>query len=393
MSVAGVVQFLPTVERILFGEGCVAAHLQEEVARLGGRRPLLVTTPSLHRSSGPLAEALAALGPDLGAVFPGCREHVPLDSVIAAARAANEAGADLVITLGGGSVIDTGKALRACLAAGLTSERELADFLRSAPPLTAPLLPQIAIPTTLSGAEYTRSFSATDLVAQEKLSYVHSATAPKVLLYDPRMTLATPPRLWLSSGVMALTHAIEVMLATEPHPVGDMLKAESIRGLCRHLPRTRDAPEDLTARLHCQLSAWLADHSPLRATPLQPRPAFLLCHSLAYDLASLHRVPYGLSACVTLPAALRWYGARPGAMERQGSLAAALGIEGRSSPQEVAAAVEGFIAGLGLPTRLRDVGVPREALPELARRLRQRALGAGVEAAEVELLLSLENAW
>jgi len=396
----GVVQFVPTVERILYGVGVVGTHLDAEVERLRGRRVLLLTPRSLER--GPLAERVrAVLGPRLVESLTAHFEHVSLESVAEATAAAHRSRADLVVALGGGSVIDAGKAFRTCLAAGITTAQELDSFMEHPAPPAGTFIPQVSIPTTLSGAEYTRSFSATDFARGTKRSYTDSAVASRTILYDPTTTLETPPRLWLASGVMAIDHAVEVFCASPTHLVGDALKLTALRELLTYLPRTQQAPHDLDARLHCQVGAWLADHSPLRAQPLMPTATALPSHALAYELGALCRVSYGLSACVTLPACLRWSAARvPQAGARQAELARALGIALQHSPDVEAASrlaeeLQALIARLGLATRLRDVSVSHEDIKRIARQFAGRGAsltGAG-PASEADVVTLLESTW
>jgi maleylacetate reductase len=129
------------------------------------------------------------------------------------AKVARRCRADLVVAFGGGSVIDAARALRTCLALKITAPEALDSFMQRPQPLQRKLVPQVSIPTTLSGAEYTRSFSATDFASGIKRSYTHSAVASRVVIYDPVVTLPTPLPLWLASGVMALDHALEVFIA------------------------------------------------------------------------------------------------------------------------------------------------------------------------------------
>jgi alcohol dehydrogenase class IV len=399
-SLTGVVQFVPTVERILYGIGVLETHLTAEIERLQKQRVLLIIPRALKQSA--LAQrVLAALEARLIECFSAPVEHVPLHSVVEVTAVARRCNADLVVTLGGGSVIDAGKALRTCLATGITTVPELSSFMEHPTPQTKPFIPQVSIPTTLSGAEYTRSFSATDFAQGIKRSYTASAVASRVILYDPTVTLETPASLWLASGVMAIDHAVEVFCSSPMHMVGDALKLLSLRQLLAQLPRTQQAPGDLEARLHCQIGAWLADHSPLRAQPLRPIATALPSHALAYELGALCRVSYGLSACTTLPACLRWTAARvPQAVARQAELARALGMTPQPSSDAEAARclaeeLQALIRRLGLPSRLRDVGVSQTDLTRIARQFIRRgaSLTGTSPASEMEVEMLLESAW
>jgi maleylacetate reductase len=396
----GVVQFVPTVERILYGVGVVETHLGAEVERLGGQRVLLLTPRSLAHSS--LAERIrAVLGSQLAESFAAPFEHVPLESVVEAVIAARRCNADLVVALGGGSVIDAGKALRTCLAVGITTAQELGSFMEHPVSPERSFLSQVSIPTTLSGAEYTRSFSATDFAQGVKRSYTNSAVASRTILYDPTATVETPPFLWFASGAMTIDHAVEVFCASPAHLVGDILKLTALHELLTYLPRTQQASGDLDARLHCQLGAWFADHSPLRAQPLLATPTALPSHALAYDLGALCRVSYGLTACVTLPACLRWAAAYvPHAAARQAELACLLGIARQEQTDAQAASrlveeLQALIARLGLPTRLRDVGISYADIKRIARQFVERgaALSGAGPATEEEVQVLLESAW
>ncbi|HEV8716007.1 MAG TPA: iron-containing alcohol dehydrogenase [Candidatus Binatia bacterium] len=397
---SGAVQFVPTVERILYGVGVVDTHLAAEVERLRGQHVLLLTPRSLERN--PVAERVrAGLGLRLAESFTASFEHVPLERVAEATVAARRCAADLVVALGGGSVIDAGKALRTCLAAGITTAQELGSFMERLAPPTGTFIPQVSIPTTLSGAEYTRSFSVTDFARRIKRSYTDSTVASRVILYDPTVTVETPTQLWLTSGVMAIDHAVEVVCASPQHLVGNALKLASLRYLLPSLPRTQQMPDDLEARLQCQVGAWLADHSPLRAQPLMPTATALPSHALAYELGAVCRVPYGLTACVTLPACLRWSAARmPQAGARQAELARTLGIVSSHHPDAEAAhslaeALQALITQLGLPTQLRDVAVSHEDIERIARQFARRGAsltGAG-PVSEADVVALLESTW
>jgi maleylacetate reductase len=395
---AGVIQFLPTVERIVYGAGVVAS-LRGEIQRLAAHRVMIVTHRSLAASA--VSNITSQIGTAHAGTFAAALEHVPLEQVAAAVREAARVDADLIVAVGGGSAIDAAKALRVCLAAGLRSAGELHAFMENPRPLTTPTLPQISVPTTLSGAEYTRSFSATDLASGLKHSYTDSGTAGRVILYDPELTFDTPAPLWLGSGVTALSHALEVLCASPPHPVGDTLKLAAARELFAALPVTQKTPHDADARLRCQLAAWMCDHSPLRAQPLQSVPVSLPSHALAYELCGLCRMPYHLVACVTLAPCLRFCAARSArGLSRQAEVARALKLAAEGATDDTAAEaladeVERFIAQLGLPGRIRDTPVARDSLDAAAKTFtaRKGSLVDGIPATEDDLTNLFEAAW
>jgi alcohol dehydrogenase class IV len=392
---AGLIQFLPTVERILYGANSIEGYLESEVERFTGQRLFLLTPRSLKYQ--PLFQQVSRiLGKRLAASFIAAFEHVPLDVVVKAASTARNCNADLVVALGGGSVIDAAKAVRTCLAASLTTSQLLGSFMESRGALAATLIPQISIPTTLSGSEYTRSFSATDFKAGVKRSYTASAVASRTILYDPAATLATPMPLWLSSGIMAIDHAMEVLCASPAHAVGDAIKLSALMALFTDLPRSKRAPGNLEVRLRCQLGAWLADHSPLRTQSLRATTRALPSHALAYELAAVCRLPYGVSACLTLPACMRWTADGDTAIQaRQAEIARILRIaqpdtSDRDASNRLTEKLTALIAELGLPRRFRDVGIDRDQLHTVASRFAQR--GASLltdEAATEDQVISL----
>jgi alcohol dehydrogenase class IV len=399
-QLTGMIQFVPTVERILYGARTVDEHLESEVERLNGQRVLLLAPRSLKDQS-PFQRVSAILGKRLAASFTAAFEHVPLEIVIEAVVTARRFDADLVIAMGGGSVIDAGKAVRSCLAANLNSSQLLGSFMERREPLAVTLIPQISIPTTLSGSEYTRSFSATDFEVGVKRSYTASAVASRVIMYDPTATVHTPMALWLSSGIMAIDHALEVLCGSPPHMVGDAMKLSALLALFTNLPRTLQAPDDLETRLRCQIAAWLVDHSPMRTQSLRPATAVLLSHALAYELAALCRLPYGLTACLTLPACMRLTAAKvPAVLARQAKVARSLGIVPGDARDQAASngltdKLQTLVAELGLPTRFREVEIRHEQLRLVANRFAQR--GASIVSRqslnESDVFSLLESAW
>src|ERR671916_2997424 len=172
-------------------------------------------------------------------------EKTPGSAVELAAGEAESAGADLLVSVGGGSVIDGTKAV--------------------ARQLGYPA--QVALPTTLSGAEWAHRVGVTDEAAGKKAGFADPRTVPPVVILDPEATVFTPETLWLSTGIRALDHAVEGFLYGGDPPITDVTGLEGARRLMRYLPRSKQEPEDLEARLELQLAAWLSYFGPMN-TPM-----------------------------------------------------------------------------------------------------------------------------
>jgi hypothetical protein len=194
------------------------------------------------------------------------RAHSPAEDVAALARLLVEERADLVVAVGGGSVIDGAKV--ACLGAwrGLTEPAALlgaaaprGDARPGGPDGAPPPVPRIvAVPTTLSAAEFAPHAGVTDLAAGRKHRLADPFMVPKAVVLDPAATLETPAELFLSSGVRAVDHAAERWCSRAPQPFSDAVSRQAMRMLAEGLPSVRRDPGDLAARAACQQAAWLS---------------------------------------------------------------------------------------------------------------------------------------
>lgn len=342
-------------ERVRHGTP-VADALPPELA--GAERVVLATTRSLADSR-IVAAARAAIGPRLAAAHAAMRAHSPVEDVAALARLLVEARADLVVAVGGGSVIDGAKV--ACLGAwrGLTEPAALlgAAASRDAPSGgrdgARPPVPRIvAVPTTLSAAEFAPHAGVTDVAAGRKHRLVDPFMVPRAVVLDPAATLETPAELLLSSGIRAVDHAAERWCSRAPQPFSDAVSWRAMRTLAEGLPAIRRDPGDLAARAACQQAAWLSVMGGWAGVPVGAS------HGLGYILGGARGVPHGVTSCLTLPAVMRWNEAANG--ERQREVARLFG------GTEAHAALRGFIAGLGLPVRLAEVGIAAGEIPALA---------------------------
>jgi len=192
----------------------------------------------------------------------------------------------------------------------------------------------------------------TDEESGRKGGFADPRAVPQVVVLDPETTLFTPEKLWLSTGIRALDHAVEGLLYGGEHPVTDVTGAEGARRLLAYLPRSKEDPEDVDARGELQVAAWLAYFGPFN-TPMG------LSHALGRRIGASYGVPHGYTSCVTLAPSLEVERSRV-SENRWRRLEEALG----GDPAERIAVL---VQELGLPGRLRDVGVPEEDLEYIAR--------------------------
>jgi alcohol dehydrogenase class IV len=286
-------------------------------------------------------------------------QHVPLAAVDHLIELGAALAPDAIVTVGGGSVTDAAKALAAALADGCSDATQLRrrrivfeypDSLEI-PTLSADPIPLLAVPTTLSAAEYDGIFGMTfdgtkDLYSDRRL-------APRSVFLDPRVTVETPRQLWRGSGIRALDHAVEIYLSNAPTPVTDAASLHALRLLRDHLGR-----DDEPSRLICLQAAWLSMLGVDNVT-------LGLSHGIGHQIGARCGVPHGVTSCVMLPTVLeRMIEVMPERLAdiaeifdpRAGGVAASRSSLAARAPE----LIRGFIAGLGLPTRLGEVGV-REA--------------------------------
>src|SRR5207253_9431550 len=181
--------------------------------------------------------------------------------VIAAANQARAADADLIVTVGGGSITDGAKAVQLCLANDIGTVEGI-DLVRAvkgvAPPMTAPRVRQISVPTTIAGGEFRAIAGVTNARTKVKEALRHHLLMPRAVILDPAITVHTPEWLWLSTGIRAVDHCVEGICAREAHPYADAQALHGLSLLARGLPRVKADPADIDARLECQLGSWLS---------------------------------------------------------------------------------------------------------------------------------------
>lgn len=350
------------LERVLLGQPAAPA-VAAEIDRLDRHRVFVVTTRSVA-SSAPLAAIVELLGERCVGIYRDVTAHGPLESVLAGAAAARLTRPDLLLAVGGGSAIDAAKVMLLCLRHGLGAPAELEawrGFSTAEPSLrpadAARWLRMVAVPTTLSAAEFTWFGGALDIGRRVKEPYGHPLMVPQAIILDPAITLTAPLSLFLSTGMKAIDHAAERLASPRSDPLTDAVSAQALRLLSQGLLRVRDEPDDLLARLDCQTGMAIAMAGPTTGVGVGAS------HAIGHALGAYCGVAHGETSCVLLPSVMRWN--LPANADRQTLISAALGHSGA----DAAVALSTLVERLGLPRRLRDVGVRRADFPAIAEKV------------------------
>ena len=239
------------LNRVIFGKEA-AASIVAEADLLGAQRVFALVSRTLATQTDELDKIKTALGDRFVGFHDHMPSHSPRDAVVACANAARDAGCDLLLTLGGGSATDGGKAVTLCLEYDISDVDGLEPFrtvvedgVRRFPEYRAPTVKQITVPTTLSAGEFNARAGVTDTRTQLKQSYVHPALVPETIILDPAVTVHTPEWLWLSSGVRAIDHAVETLCSLDANDYTDGTSLQALRSLSEGLARVKADPGDL----------------------------------------------------------------------------------------------------------------------------------------------------
>ena len=348
-------------DRVIWGVPAAQAAVQE-ADRRGAKRVFVVTSRTLNRSTDAVARIVAALGPRHVGTFDECVEHTPRPSVIAAADAARAAAPDLVLTVGGGTAIDTVKVMLVAIAEDVRTPEGLSDWhlrvnpdgTRHVPAVRPPPFRQVVVSTTLGAAEFSDFGGCTDPVRRIKDGYAGKYVGAAAVILDPAITVHTPAWLWLSTAVRGIDHAVESLCSIAPSPLVDATSLQALHLFGAALPATHADPTDLEARLRCLQAAWLAGFGILRVP-------YGASHGIGHSLGAVTGISHGYTSCIMLPHVMRWNLERT--VVQQARIAHAMG----AADGDAAGAVARLVAALGLPTRLRDLGVDRARFDDIAR--------------------------
>ena len=354
----------PTMDRVIFGRP-MAQTVAKEAERLGSQRVFLIVSRTLNTGTDEIAKLRDALGERCAGVFDGVPQHTSREVVAHATSAALEAQADLLVAVGGGSVVDATKMVSLCMEHKFTDVAlEGLDAFETKPgpdgrPVRAqfrgPSVRMIAVPSTLSGGEYNAGCLVTDTRRKLKQTFFHPLMMPLAIVLDPQLALHAPETLWIGSGTRAMDHAIEALCSAGGNPLVDAAVLRGIEMMAQSLPRSRANPQDVEARRACQVASWLCSYG------LQSRVPMGASHAIGHVLGGTCGVAHYLCTPAMMPGVLAFNVSATA--EAQQLLSRALGHPELPAAQ----AFKRFASELGLPTSLEAVGVGEEQFGLIAK--------------------------
>jgi maleylacetate reductase len=349
------------MEEVVFGRPASEA-IVEQMDRIGANRAFLMVSGTLNRETDEIEKIRRALGARCVATFDAMPSHSPRSAVIAATEQARASDADLIVTVGGGSITDGAKAVQLCLANDIRTVDGI-DMIRAVkgvpPQMNAPRVRQISAPTTIAGGDFSHSAGITNEATKFKEPVRHPLAIPRAVILDPALGSHTPEWLWLSTGIRAVDHCVEGICSGQSHPYADAQTLKGLSLLTQALPRVKADGNDLDARMNCQIGTWLSMGGLTSGVPMGAS------HGIGYVLGAEFGVPHGYTSCVMLPFVMRWNKSVNAA--RQALISAAMGHPG----EDAGDVLDSFIRGLGMPRSLREVKIG----PENFDRIAQQAMG------------------
>ena len=323
-----------------------------EVERLNVNKVYIVASSTLSKKTDEISKIKNILGNKFVGLFDSCIQHSPLENVIDCVKSVQEKNPDIIITVGGGTPIDTVKVVQLCHSLEINTVDDLKK-ISNKHQNKASKIRQIAVPTTLSGGEYSIIGGAMDTKTQLKERYTGSDICPQVVILDPSLTLHTPDWLWLSTAIRSVDHAVEGLCSSSTNPLMPPMALNSLQLFARSLRETFKDREDIFPRSLSQKAVWMIAKN-LGNTSMGAS------HGIGYLLGSIGSVPHGYTSCVMLPAVLKWNESFN--KEKQKWISNALGRPKLSAAE----AVGELISDLGLPTTLGEVGIKDDQWDKIA---------------------------
>ncbi|TFK54277.1 alcohol dehydrogenase IV [Heliocybe sulcata] len=340
---------------LYYGPGSLATALPKFLDSLGGKKALIITGKSLYTKTDVVKKVESVLTEygAYGTTFYEIGEHAPVAGIRKCIQTMRDSGADMIISVGGGSPIDAAKAVIYFLHKEHGGE----------------ILPHVAIPTTLSAAEYTTGAGFTDDDGN-KVTVSDPRLAPAGIILDAELTLTTPDRLWLSTGMRALDHAVENLYRPLVPPPVKVLCYQALADLFKYLPLSKAEPNNVVYRQKLQVASWMS----LWPTKYEKYSPVGLSHLLGHKLGARYHIPHGITSCLTLGPVVALK-AETASQEDKEWLAGALfhlrqpstgSVE--SDILQLSKSINELVIDLGLKSNLVQYKVPKEGIPDIVER-------------------------
>lgn len=343
--------------RVMYKVG-LREELGFEMEKLGGTKVVLYTDKGLVEAgvAQMVIEAIKASSLELVGVYDKIVQDARIDLINEGAAFYRKCGADCMVVVGGGSVMDTGKAINVMIDGGHEDFMPLAEqagLFEGAKPLP----PHIAFPTTAgTGAEVTYIMVVLDVKARIKVNCMHPYCNADIAMLDPELTVKLPPKITAFTAMDALTHAIEAVTSVIANPISDGLGLHAIRLITKYLPEVMKNPDNIEARGHLLIASTMAGMSFINALPGG-------VHAAAYSLGALYGIPHGLANSMMLPHVMEYnLEEKP---DRFVLIADAMGVNvDQLTPEQAARAAVQAVKDLqqaaGLTQTLKDFDIPEE---------------------------------
>jgi len=356
---SGFYSWTDTLKGVYYGPGSVKTGLPKLLNTLGIKKALIVTGKSLYNKTNVVKQVEDILKEHnaWGATFFDIGQHSPIAGIRKGIKEYHKYGCDSIVSVGGGSPVDASKAILYNIQIEVGGKTP----------------PQIAIPTTLSAAEYSIGAGFTNEEGQ-KVAISSQELAPAGIILDAELTLSTPEWLWLSTGIRSLDHSVENLYRPlVPHPVKILCYA-ALADLFKFLSESKANPTSIEARQRLQIASWMS----MWPMKLERYSALGLSHALGHKLGARYSIPHGITSCLTLaPTVL--LKSEVASEDDKKALAAALfylhepstgSVEG--DVRRLAHLIDDLITRLGLHSTLTEYKVPKEDLTSIA----SQALGS-----------------
>ncbi|KAF9735902.1 hypothetical protein PMIN06_009721 [Paraphaeosphaeria minitans] len=338
------------VKLLIYGAG-TSKQLADVVSELGGSKAFIITGRSLYEKTPVIKEIEQSLASVHGGTFSRIGQHAPIGDIREATTLMAKSGCDVLISIGGGSPIDSAKAI----AYNIHQE-------------TGKWIPSIAVPTTLSVAETTQNAGFTT-EEKHKIAVSDPELVPKAVVYDGEIALHTPLNLWTSTGIRSLDHAVELMY----HPLASEIPTkrmclEAIKDLFTYLPQSKANPKDADVRTKLFLACYAS------LFPFLYTGGVGLSHSIGHAIGATYSIPHGITSCLSLAPTVHFKASNPEEAKQIARIVPYIGKQSTGSDEKdshtVADAVAELIEALGHKTTLTAYNVPTGDAEEEAIALR-----------------------